>query len=351
MKKTGILGILALLLITAAFAACVQAPDNSSTVIKYKIYGGFVMQTYAIQELIVTQDKATFTISAADGNITKQFEKALTKDQFNAIVKVFTDNNFDSFGDRYDEGQNHVTDVGFSDITFTANGKTKTVTAYNFNDYLPAGLAKIREKLQETVAFTQTLDESQLQKLAGDWIQGAPTYAYDGSGLTFVSAAQLESFPVQHVLTYNFTSSHAGYGNRSAAMTAQVITGHTIRVTIVDGNIQSAVIDGKWDEMGQFVPGSDIALAYRPKQCEKTPWQSWEANSGRVYIRAPTEEEILKSYYTTVYSTGVKDFKTIQLAEVSCQACDVCLATYRFELTVNASEMQPLLDEGWTRIG
>ncbi len=351
MKRTGIMGIVVLLIITAAITACVQAPDYSNAEIKYRLYGGFVMQTYAVQELVVTQDRATFTITAADGSITKQFEKPLTKEQFSAIVKVFTDNNFDSFGDRYDEGQNHVTDVGFSDITFTANGKTKTVTAFNVNDYMPAGLVKIREKLQETVVYTQTLDENQIKKLAEDWIQGAPTYAYDGSGLTFVNYVQQESYPVRHVLTYNFTSSHAGYGNRSGSVTAQVITPHTIRVTIVDGNVDSAVIDGRWDEMGQFVPGSAMTLSYQPKQCEKTAWQSWEEHSGRVYIRAPTDEETIKNYYASVYSTEVTDVKKVQLGTVSCQACDVCLANYRFELTVNASEMQPLIDEGWTRTG
>ena len=189
MKKTELAGIFALLVITAAIAACVQTqePDYSGAVIKYKFYGGFVIQTHAIQELVVTQDNATLTITSADGNITERFEKALTKEQFNAIVKVFIDNNFDSYGDRYDEGQKYVTDVGFTDITFTANGKTKTVTTYNVNDYMPSGLIRIREKLQETVEFTRMLDESQMKELAEDWIREAPTYRYDGSGLEFVS--------------------------------------------------------------------------------------------------------------------------------------------------------------------
>ena len=155
-------------------AACTQEQEPSSNiVIKYKFYGGFVAQAYAIQELVVTKDNATFTVMAADGNITERFEKNLTNEQYNAIVKVFSDNNFASFGDRYDEGQNYVTDVGFTDITFAANGKTKTVTAYNYDQYLPAGLVKIREKLQETVEFTKTLDESQVKALAESWIQGS----------------------------------------------------------------------------------------------------------------------------------------------------------------------------------
>ena len=354
MKKTVIMGIFALLLITAAMiAACMQVeePDSGDAVITYRFYGGFVMQTHAIQELVVTKDNATLTITAADGTITERFEKNVTREQFNAIVKVFFDNNFASYGDRYDEGQKYITDVGFTDITFAANGKTKTVTTYNVNEYMPSGLIRIREKLHETVEFTRTLDENQIKALAESWIREAPTYKYDGSGLGFISYVQQESFPVRHVLTYNFTSGHAGYGNRSAQATAQVITAHTIKITIIDRKVDSAVIDGKWDEIGQFMVGSEQSLSYQPKMCEKTAWQAWEENSGRVYIRAPTDEEIIKSYYITIYSTDVRDVKKIQLGIVSCQACNVCPETYRFGLTVNASEMQPLLDEGWTRVG
>jgi len=113
--------------------------------------------------------------------------------------------------------------------------------------------------------------------------------------------------------------------------------------------VDSAVIDGNWDEKGQFIMGSELSLAYRPKMCDKTPWQVWEENSGRVYIQAPTDEEIIRSYYLSVYGVEVRDVKKIQLGTVSCQACDVCLETYRFGLTMNASDMQPLLDEGWMR--
>ena len=64
----------------------------------------------------------------------------------------------------------------------------------------------------------------------------------------------------------------------------------------------------------------------------------------------PTDEEIIRHYYASVYEIEVSDVKKIQLDQVSCEACNVCLETYRFGLTVNASEMQPLPDEGWTRI-
>ena len=353
MKKTGITGIFVVLLIAVVMiAACtqVQEPGPDNIVIKYKFYGGFVMPTHAIQELVVTKDTSTLTVYSSDGNITEQFKKNLTSEQFNSIVKVFIDNNFASYGDRYDEGQKYVTDVGFTDITFTANGKTKTVTTYNVNDYMPSGLIKIREKLQETVEYTRALDESQVKALAESWIKESPTYTYDGSGLELVDYVQQESYPVRHVLTWNFTSSHAGYGDRSDQVTATVITKHTIKVTIIDNSVDSAIIDGVWDEMGQFMIGSELTFSYQPKMCEKTPWQIWEENSGRVYIRAPTDEEIIKHYYASVYSIDVRDVKKIQLGTMTCQACDVCPETYTFELTVNASERYPLIDEGWTRV-
>jgi hypothetical protein len=353
MKKTGITGMFMILLIAVVLiAACTQAgePDSGTIVIKYKLYGGFVMPTHAVQELVVTKDLSTLTVYAADGNITEQFKKNLTPEQFNSIVRVFIDNNFASYGDRYDEGQNYVTDVGFTDITFSVNGKAKTVTTYNVNDYLPSGLIAIREKLQETVEYTRMPDESQIKALAESWIREAPTYSYDGSGLVLVDYVQQESYPVRHVLTWNFTSSHAGYGDRSGKVTAPVITDHTIKVTIIDGTVDSAIIDGVWDETGQFMIGSELAFSYQPMMCGKTPWQVWEENSGRVYIRAPTDEEIITSYYLTVYSTEVRDVKKIQSGTMTCQACDICPETYRFELTVDADERYPLIDEGWTRI-
>ncbi len=100
-----------------------------------------------------------------------------------------------------------------------------------------------------------------------------------------------------------------------------------------------------------LVPGSDVILSYQPKQCEKTVWQVWEEKSGRIYVRAPTDEEIIQHYYSAVHGIDVRDVKKIDTGLVTCEACHICPQPYRFELTVNAGRVQPLLDEGWTRIG
>jgi len=41
---------------------------------------------------------------------------------------------------------------------------------------------------------------------------------------------------------------------------------------------------------------SRVFLTYQPRKCEKTPWMAWEEASGRRYIRAPAEEEIIAHY-------------------------------------------------------
>ena len=344
----------ALLLLLAVTAACVQtpgtpAPGTSTVEIRYTFYGGFVMPTHAIQQLVVTPDTATFTVMSYDGNFTEKYSKPLSKEQYAAIAKVFADNNFPSFRDRYEEGQYFVKDVGWADITVLEGGRNKTVTVYNFNAYLPEGLVRIREKLQETIEYTLAPDESEVRTITETWIKGAPTYAYDGSGLTLVNATRSGTEPVRSELTYRFTSSHAGYGNRSGTVTAQAITEHTIRVTVADRAVESAVIDDRWDETGQFLIGSAIALTYQPMQCEQTPWQVWEANSGRVYIRAPTDEEIIRHYYRAVYGIDVAIVTRVSSGMMACQACSICPWFYRFEVTVNASKMQPMIDEGWKR--
>jgi len=61
-----------------------------------------------------------------------------------------------------------------------------------------------------------------------------------------------ESFPPQFVVPIDFDSLHGGYGNRTEQIVTQVITPHTIRVTVVNGMVTSAIIDGKWDELNQI---------------------------------------------------------------------------------------------------
>ncbi len=50
---------------------------------------------------------------------------------------------------------------------------------------------------------------------------------------------------------YVFDSRHAGYGDRSDKMLAQVITPHKAWVTVDSGKVVRAVLDDEWDIMAQ----------------------------------------------------------------------------------------------------
>lgn len=95
--------------------------------------------------------------------------------------------------------------------------------------------------------------------------------------------------------------------------------------------------------------GPELALSFQPVQCVKPPWQIWEENSGRMYIRAPTEAEIITHYYAAIYNVTVRNVTMVESGGVACTACGVCPETYRFRLTVHDQEARLLFAEGWTR--
>lgn len=100
-------------------------------------------------------------------------------------------------------------------------------------------------------------------------------------------------------------------------------------------------------EDGTAAGDSPLFLTYQPRKCEKTPWMAWEEASGRRYIRAPSEEEIIAHYYAAEHNITVRGIAKAYLHMASCEACDVCRESYWFELTVARDEASPLREDGW----
>ena len=95
-------------------------------------------------------------------------------------------------------------------------------------------------------------DVKQSKQKAKQWVeQNAPTYVYDGQDLQFIEERGLDLVGCEDCYEYEFefTSRHAGYGNREGEMVAQVLTDHNIVVTVEDGNVTKAITDEKFDEM------------------------------------------------------------------------------------------------------
>ncbi len=96
-------------------------------------------------------------------------------------------------------------------------------------------------------------DEEAALQIAKHFIMNAPTYAFDGIDGTFrlIQTTSLESWPVQYVVILSFESSHAGYGDQSGEIFAQVVTTHVAWVKVVNGEVVQSVIDETWDELKQ----------------------------------------------------------------------------------------------------
>lgn len=113
---------------------------------------------------------------------------------------------------------------------------------------------------------------------AQKWVMTtSPTYVFDGSDLTL--ASQQELIPGQrYQCNFSFTSAAAGYGDRTGQMVAQVITPHTMEVTIENGQVISAITDGVFDEIRGVI--TDQSLPDQPGVINDTP----ETLSIRLYF-------------------------------------------------------------------
>lgn len=86
------------------------------------------------------------------------------------------------------------------------------------------------------------------QTVAENFAPNSSTYKFDGSGLKLESFESLKC-PYCWEFKFIFDSKQSGYGDRKGQILAQVITPHTLLVTVNQGKIVSAVVDGTFDEL------------------------------------------------------------------------------------------------------
>jgi hypothetical protein len=165
-----------------------------------------------------------------------------------------------------------------------------------------------------------------LTGLTEEWIKTSPTYQFDGDNLTFISYEIQED---KQVLVYRFTSSQAGYGDRSDEVVAQVFTDHTIEIHIVDREIVSAVIDGVWDELEQNMISESIIMNYQPMQCQELPWDS----------------DIIEYYES--YGIEIISAERVETDRIVCTACDICPTAYYYTAEVYSEYVEELELLGW----
>ncbi len=266
------------------------------------------------------------------------------------------------------EGQPVVTDVGTLEISLKDNnyGKTVIIDPY-YSEYMPEGLQKIDSVLIKLITYALSTSPEEAENISKVWIETSPTYSFDGYNLKLEKHEVLEAIPQQHLITYTFTSRHGGYGNRTDQMVTQVLTPHTIEVTVSDNNVTAAVIDGKWDELSQEPiekePGSVdengstnnstgeaggenfVTIKYLITG-EKTPWDQWYEEGNIQFIKAPTPSELIVAYYGTVSNIELSDIDRVESSDLNTSSSE-----FFYVAKVKVSDFEKMKDLGWKEFG
>ncbi|RLG18896.1 hypothetical protein DRN67_03735 [Candidatus Micrarchaeota archaeon] len=155
-----------------------------------------------------------------------------------------------------------------------------------------------------------TYEEAEAAAL--EFLKSDETYAFDG----IESSLKLESGePMPHLnnawtFTYSFDSAHAGYGDRTGQMLAQVITPHTARITVVGCVVESATLDGSWNMIAEESEEAEEVPADEP--------ETIEVSAGEEFVIT------LFSNPTTGYDWApvIEDETVVEYMGSECVGCD-----------------------------
>ena len=107
------------------------------------------------------------------------------------------------------------------------------------------------------VSPLKQMTEEESRKFAEDFVRNSPTFTFDGIENTLKLVNTLRPrCPYCWVFIFEFDSAHAGYGDRTGQVLAEVITHHEASIAVEQLTVTSAVMDGKWDMILQEMTGS-----------------------------------------------------------------------------------------------
>jgi hypothetical protein len=101
-------------------------------------------------------------------------------------------------------------------------------------------------------ACDNSISQADSQKIAEDFVKGEATFQFDGMTETFKVINSTASEDGRQY-TISFYSRHAGFGNRNGQMLAEVLTPHMVKITVLNGQVTTAVMDGQWNMISQKI--------------------------------------------------------------------------------------------------
>lgn len=98
-----------------------------------------------------------------------------------------------------------------------------------------------------SIVTANAVTQEESQKIAEDFVRNSPTFVFDGIEDTLVLTDTVPLVtPNGWQFMYEFDSRHAGYGDRTGQVLAQVITPHRAAIMVEEGEITLAVMDERW---------------------------------------------------------------------------------------------------------
>jgi hypothetical protein len=181
------------------------------------------------------------------------------------------------------QGEFNIPSEGESEITIEVVFHDKLSGAYGLSLYIPEREAQSIQTIYIGNRRTNTetgpwpsrathpwiwpdvdsSDEETAFTIAEAFVTSSPTYIYDGipdsleltDSIKHAKRVEDDSDSITEVVVwefrFKFKSRHAGYGDRSNEMVAQVVTPHDAVIQIEGSEIVFATLDGEWDMLEQ----------------------------------------------------------------------------------------------------
>lgn len=88
-------------------------------------------------------------------------------------------------------------------------------------------------------------------------------------------------------------------------------------------------------------------ITYAQNQCEQEPWNQWYQEGNIQFIKEPSQEELIETYYGQEYDIQITNIKRVTKNETVCQACNICPKSYYFVVDVSTDNLEEIQTLGW----
>lgn len=162
------------------------------------------------------------------------------------------------------------------------------------------------------------------------WVENTQTFLDGGSDLRLESFVELTNNTFEYV--YSFKQNDAR---------------RNISLTLNNGSITHALVDGVWDEINrQYLRDS---FYFIPMACEEYIWYEWYENSTYNFYQGPSLDNLIRTFYKEEFGFEVR----VELSDLpypTCRACFICEAGIRLDLHADIINRETLLNHNWTLV-